>query len=206
MKLFFIYLTLALAAASSLSLVCHAQTGPNTAVPQAPAAVPNGVLTDPYAAILGPEVKLLGYSIRPPKDYTPMSMPPQTGSTRSFAWQGAIHQDGSVTTFVVGIVRPAVAEKNPAREFMTGAFQGLSSTLTNSAMSPSQPGVVGGMPAQRATWTGTRETKHTKLTMQGFIYVVQDGAILISIIGTDSVPSFTTTFSVLNSSALSLHR
>ena len=161
---------------------------------------------DPYAAILGPEVKVLGYGIRPPKDFTPMQMPVSTGRTRSFAWQGAIHQDGSVTTLVIGILRPDSAEKNPAREFMIGAFHGLSETLANTAMSPSQPGSIGGMPAQRSTWTGARRTRTGKLVMQGFIYVVQDGTILISIIGTDSAPSFVATFPTLNSAALSLHK
>lgn len=198
---FSFYLPLAFAVTLALSHSCSAQTAP-----QASSSAPSAAPAAPYAAVLGPEVKVLGYGIRPPKDFTPMQMPEPTGRTRSFAWQGAIHQDGSVTTLVVGILRPAVMEKNPAREFMTGAFEGLSDTFSNTAMSPSQPGTVGGMPAQRATWTGTRVTRHAKLTMQGFIYVVQDGAILISIIGTDSVPSFTATFPALNSAALSLHK
>ncbi len=197
-------LPLALAALFALSPVCQAQAAPNT-VPQAPPPASRPAPTDPYTA-LGPEVKILGYSIRPPKDYTPIPGQIPTGTVRSFGWQGAIHQDGAVTTFVVGLLRPSTTEKNPAREFMTGVFQGLSDTLTNSAMSPSQPGTVGGMPAQRATWTGTRVSRHSRLTMQGFIYVVQDGSIFISIIGADSVPSFTTTFPTLNSAALSLHR
>ena len=213
-------LPLALTALLAFSSICYGQAVPNTAVPPATSPAPNvnspalnavpndhyTVPADPYAAILGPEVKILGYGIRPPKDYTPIPGQVPTGAVRSFGWQGAIHQDGAVTTFVVGLLRPSTAEKNPAREFMTGAFQGLSETLTNSAMSASQPGTVGGMPAQRATWTGTRVTKRSKLTMQGFIYVVQDGTIFISIIGADSVPAFTTTFPILNAAALSLHK
>ena len=202
MKLSLLCLPLALTA---LSPICHAQAAPNT-LPAAPPPASRPAPADPYAAVLGPEVKVLGYSIRTPKDYTPISGLVPTGPVRSFGWQGAIHQDGAVTTFVVGLLRPSATEKNPAREFMTGVFQGLSETLTNPAMSPSQPGTVGGMPAQRATWTGTRMTKHSQLTMQGFIYVVQDGSIFISIIGADSVPSFTTTFPALNAAALSLHK
>ena len=206
MKLSRICLPLAVTALAALSPICLAQAAPNATVPQPPPVALRPAPADPYAAVLGPEVKLLGYSIRPPKDYTPIPGLIPTGTVRSFGWQGAIHQDGAVTTFIVGLLRPSPGEKNPARAFMTGVFQGLTETLTNSAMSPSQPGTVGGMPAQRATWTGTRVTPHSKLTMQGFIYVVQDGTIFISIIGADSIPSFTSTFPTLNSAALSLHR
>lgn len=198
MKLSVICLPIMLAATFAAGPLCLAQTAP-----QAPSPTPNA---DPYAAILGPEVKVLGYGVRPPKDFTPTQMPGPIGRVRNFAWQGAIHQDGSVTTFVVGIYRPSVPEPNPEREFMIGIFKGLSNTLSNAAMSPSQPGTVGGLPAQRATWTGVRVTRHARLTMQGFIYIVQDGAILISIAGADTVPAFTTTFPTLNAAALSLHR
>ena len=206
MKLSVICLPITLAATLAFSPACLAQTAPQTPVQASPAPAPNTAPTDPYAAILGPEVKVLGYGVRPPKDFTPTQMPGPIGRVRNFAWQGAIHQDGSVTTFVVGIYRPSVPEPNPEREFMIGIFKGLSRTLTNTAMSPSQPGTVGGLPAQRATWTGVRATRHARLTMQGFIYIVQDGAILISIAGADTVPAFTTTFPMLNSAALSLHK
>jgi len=170
--------------------------------PAAPPATP----ADPYAGILGPEVKILGYGIRPPKDYTYMALPIVRGQKRrDFAWQGALHQDGYVTSLVVGVTH-LTAEPNAEREFMVGFFKSLSRTLTDAAMSSAQPGTVGGLPALRATWAGRLVTAHSRLTVQGFIYVIQDGTIGVSVAGTDSVPSFTATFPALNDSALSLHK
>lgn len=170
--------------------------------PPAPTATP----ADPYANILGPEVKVLGYGIRPPKDYTYMALPIVPGrKRRDFAWQGALHQDGYVTSLVVGVTR-LTAEPNAEREFMVGFFKSLSRTLTDAAMSSTQPGTIGGMPALRATWAGKLRTTHSRVTIQGFIYVIQDGTIGVSVAGTDSVPSFAATFPALNASALSLHK
>lgn len=172
------------------------------AAPPAPTATP----ADPYANILGPEVKVLGYSLRPPKDYTYMALPIVPGrKRRDFAWQGALHQDGYVTSLVVGVTR-LTAEPSAEREFMVGFFKSLSRTLTDAAMSSTQPGTIGGMPALRATWAGKLRTAHSRLVVQGFIYVIQDGTIGVSVAGTDSVPSFAATFPALNASALSLHK
>jgi len=202
MKPIFVPLTLALALASAGTPACLAQTAPAAPPSTRPAAPP----ADPYAGILGPEVKVLGYSVRPPKDYTPSPMPFHDQKRRDFAWQGALHQDGYVTTFVVGITRISTPEPNPEKEFMIGVFKGLARTLASPAMSASQAGTVGGLPAQRATWTGILVTPHSRLNIQGFIYIVRDGSILIAISGTDSVPSFTSTFPPLNSAALSFHK
>jgi len=174
---------------------------PAPILPPAPAAP-----VDPYAGILGPEVKILGYGIRPPKDYTYMALPIVRGQKRrDFAWQGALHQDGYVTSLVVGVTH-LTAEPNAEREFMVGFFKSLSRTLADAAMSSAQPGTVGGLPALRATWAGRLVTAHSRLTIQGFIYVIQDGTIGVSVAGTDSVPSFAATFPALNDSALSLHK
>lgn len=148
----------------------------------------------------------MGYGIRPPKDYTYMALPIVPGrKRRDFAWQGALHQDGYVTSLVVGVTR-LTAEPNAEREFMVGFFKSLSRTLTDAAMSSTQPGTIGGMPALRATWAGKLRTTHSRVTIQGFIYVIQDGTIGVSVAGTDSVPSFAATFPALNASALSLHK
>ncbi len=180
---------------------------PPPALPPAPILPPvPAAPVDPYANILGPEVKVLGYGIRPPKNYTYMALPIVPGrKRRDFAWQGALHQDGYVTSLVVGVTR-LTAEPNAEREFMVGFFKSLSRTLTDAAMSSTQPGTIGGMPALRATWAGKLRTTHSRLVVQGFIYVIQDGTIGVSVAGTDSVPSFAATFPALNASALSLHK
>lgn len=186
------------------------QTAPPPATTPAPASPSPSTApapgADPYANVLGPEFKVLGYSIRPPKDFTYTIQPIQDLSRRTFTWQGALHQDGCVTTIAIGIKHLNAPEPHPASEFMIGFYKGLSKTLTNTKMSPSQPLIVGGMQALRATWVGTVAAKRSHPTLQGFVYVIQDGATQLSVVGTDSHPYFTKTFSTLNASALSFHK
>lgn len=171
-----------------------------------PAAQPEAKPADPIANVLGPEVRVLGYSIRPPKDYTSFAVPAQRRGRRDFIWQGAIHQDKYVTTIGVSVSGLETRTADPDRAFMVDFYKSMTVALSDVVISPSQPVMVGGMHAIRATWTGKLATKTTRLTIQGFVYAIRDGSIRLSVTGVDSSPYFATTFPAMNASALSLHK
>lgn len=164
---------------------------------------------DPLAGILGPEVKIFGYGIRPPKDSTySVVTRPETLETIS-TWRGAVHQDGTISLFVAQILhytpRPGVKD---LRDFeMREVLKGIRDLMGNFRTALVQNGTVGGFPALRTTMAGTmhRRTGGT-IAAQGFLYVVQDSQLVVAIMGLDSAGFFTANFPALNVAALSLHK
>ena len=183
-----------------------APTMPSPPVAMPPASAPP---VDPLAGILGPEVKIFGYGIRPPKDATySVVTRPETLET-IFTWRGAVHQDGTITLFVAQILHytPKRGVKDPRDFEMREVLKGLQDLMGNFQTAPVQNGTVGGFPALRTTMAGTmhRRTGGT-IAAQGFLYVVQDGQLVVAIMGLDSAGFFTANFPALNAAALSFHR
>ena len=182
------------------------QTAPVPPPVMPPAPAPPA---DPLAGILGPEVKMFGYGIRPPKDSTySVVTRPETLET-IFTWRGAVHQDGTITLFVAQILHytPRRGVKDPRDFEMREVLKGIQDLMGNFQTAPVQNGTVGGFPALRTTMAGTmhRRTGGT-IAAQGFLYVVQDGQLVVAIMGLDSAGFFTANFPALNAAALSFHK
>ena len=185
------------------------EPNPTSVRSQATPADPLAPPADPLAGILGPEVKMFGYGIRPPKDSTySVVTRPETLET-IFTWRGAVHQDGTITLFVAQILHytPRRGVKDPRDFEMREVLKGIQDLMGNFQTAPVQNGTVGGFPALRTTMAGTmhRRTGGT-IAAQGFLYVVQDGQLVVAIMGLDSAGFFTANFPALNAAALSFHK
>lgn len=169
-----------------------------------PAAAPQPAPAHP-ADFLGSETSVLGYKIRPPQGYTPVSM--SVPGMQMTKWVGATHADGKNPTLMVATT-PAPAPgaaggKAPAQAILLGMLDGLQQHYQNVQTSPARAGTINGLPAVYIYWTGV--SSGTGRRTHGFGYGAQDRGTVLLFIALDSEPTQSATLPVLDASVMTFH-
>ncbi len=157
------------------------------------------------ASFLGDETPALGYKIRPPQGYSPVSM--SVPNMQMAAWVGAKHADGQDPILMVARTQApapgAAATQPPAQAALLGLLDSVQSHYQNVQNSPARAGSINGIPAVYVYWTGTVPGSGARL--HGFGYGAQDGGTLLLFIARDTEPTQSASLPVLDASVMTFH-
>ncbi len=195
-------LTLPTLEAAALTLQ---STSPATqAAPAAPLAAPQPAPAHP-ADLLGSETAALGYKIRPPQGYTPVSM--SVAGMQMAAWVGEKHADGQKPILMVARTQApapgAAGTQPPAQAALLGLLDAVEKHYQNVQNNPARAGAINGIPAVYVYWTGIVPSSGAR--MHGFGYGAQDGGTLLLFIARDSEPTQSAALPVLDASVMTFH-
>jgi hypothetical protein len=153
---------------------------------------------------LGPEIKIEGYTIRPPRGYEAISQ--QIGVRKATAWKGPVREDGTAPGFyVVYLTMPPGEKKMPTLEEALNVYLAdRKSTLLNWKVAKSERGKVNGLDFLRTTWSGTNETRD--FAMHGFAYVYIGSKSFYVLGGQDIEPYSDKTLKLSEAAALSFRK
>lgn len=154
---------------------------------------------DPHATAtdLGDGTALSGYTIRPPRGYSPWRPPQGSGPPGADLrfWVGERRADGTAPQIQIMIGTPPPQEQRPrsAGEFLSVMLQGVANrrvpeTWNQSTFAEEK---IGGLTFQKCSWSG--RDKQTGVSMHGVMYAAIDGSVFISLSSQDIDPHHATT-------------
>src|SRR5262245_40164808 len=157
---------------------CRKSTTPSGAPPAPTAKDRPLAVWEPDATFLeqlGPIIDVVGYQVRPPRDYS-FSPPPTTPpGVKGFAWKGPLRQDQTAPQLMVGLTSRPPEEANASLEqYLDTLLEGVKRRRTNWTQTSPERGQVNGLTFVRARWSGTEPEK--QWAMHGFMYVAKDGS------------------------------
>lgn len=155
--------------------------------------------SDPHATATdwGDRVAVSGYTIRPPRGYSPWRPPQGSGPPGAdlHFWVGERRLDGTAAQIQIFIGTPPPQEPRPrsAGEFLGVMLQGVANrrvpeTWNQSAFADEK---IGGLTFQKCAWSG--RDKQTGVPMHGVMDAAIDGPVFISLSSQDSEPHHATT-------------
>jgi hypothetical protein len=153
---------------------------------------------------LGPEIKIEGYAVRPPRGYEAISQ--QIGVRKATAWKGPVREDGTAPGFyVVYLTMPLGEKKMPTLEEALAVYLAdRKSSLFNWKATKTERGKVNGLNFIRMRWSGTNETRD--FAMHGFAYVYVDSKAFYVLGGQDIEPYSDKTLKLSEAAALSFRK
>jgi hypothetical protein len=195
-------LTLPTLEAAALTLQSTSQAA--QAAPAVPLSAPLPAPAHP-ADFLGSETAALGYKVRPPQGYTPVSM--SVAGMQMAAWVGAKHADGQAPILMVARTQApapgAAGTQPPAQAALLGLLDAVEKHYQNVQNNPARAGAINGIPAVYVYWTGIVPASGAR--MHGFGYGAQDGGTLLLFIARDSEPTQSAALPVLDASVMTFH-
>lgn len=159
-------------------------------------------------AQLGPEVKLGGYGIHPPRGFTmrQVNMTAIRGGGVSYSWFGPVQADKTAANFtlLVGSDHSGMMPGMTTTSFLQLEMSSMTMTHRNATASPVQQGTIHGISMARAFWHGIGP--RTGKMFNGFFYGQLVGGNMIIIEAKDESPSSKTTMPLFNAAALTLRK
>jgi hypothetical protein len=196
--------TTAALAILTLSLItAHTLVSGQEAKPKEP-AVPVWKADPQLLKQLGPEIKIEGYAVRPPRGYE--SITQNVGIRKATAWKGPVREDGTAPGFyVVYLTMPPGEKKMPTLEEALNVYLAdRKSNLFNWKTTKTERGKVNGLDFVRMTWSGTNETRD--FAMHGFAYVYVDSKSFYVLGGQDIEPYNDKTLKLSETAALTFRK
>lgn len=193
---------LSLPVLEAAALTLHSSSPVTQAVP---APVTSASVPAHPADFLGIETAALGYKIRPPQGYVPVSL--SVPDMQMAMWVGAKHADGQFPTLMVARVAApapgAVGTQAPAQTALLSLLGSVEKHYQNVQNSAARAGMINGIPAVYIYWAGTVPGSGAR--MHGFGYGAQDGGTVLLFIAKDSEPTQSAALRVLDASVMTFH-
>ncbi len=163
--------------------------------------------TAALSARLAPEKELMGWSIRPPRDY--VFLQKADGANQVYLFQGDERPDGSspIIRLVIGDILGKDARSHSEAQILESYLIQIHQHHDNWQSTKLETGLIRGRKFVRRRWTATTQRPDgSPATLHGVVYLTIEGLRFYSIAAQDTEPRMKTTLPLMEAAALTYHK